>query len=300
MSIEEFKKEFIQRVQKAFFGDIPEPYAWLDDATLDAYYHLLNRYSNVSVYTINYAEFIEELLNALAPSLREKLSTKSELSEEEIVRFKKVNRMFYGSQFYKAMQDNSSTVQEKSDVCYMTYKIIDTGTKMYGIELVENQDVFLNNVVKASHEIQNALVHEQAKALPTFEPNGLWRGSLKELNDLSITLHEQGFTENGQSFRQVFGKSWQGSMGLTVWKRNITSLMFLFLLVDNDLEDRLSMYLPFLSDRFEFKGGKCIQPKNLREALRGVKDFVDVNPTKLKGEHLIIQNIYSKVFHSPS
>lgn len=288
--------EFRKQLSKSLLGQVPQYLLSLSDATLISYFEVMNKYSYESVYSLNYAELIEEMLGALMPSIIEAHRNNEDAPKEDIEVLQKLNRMFCGAQFYKMVQDKSVDHETKVEFCHFVYKLLDTGAKMYGIDFMDKQKEFLHDVLEEKEAILALINTEHSPELPTFESHDLWKYTLPELDALAIRLKQDTLILDKEIFRQIFSKSWQVSASSCAWTGKITGLMFLFCLLFDDIEDKQSIYLKFISERFQFKDGRTKAIKNLREALRNIQDVTKLPHSSLQGEHKQIQAIYFEVF----
>lgn len=295
METEYIKSELIEQIKKAFFGEIPEPFSFLNDDALMAYCQFFIKHKDANVYTLNYAEFIEELLGVLMPSLKYTLENREQPSEEDMARFRKMNRIFYGVQFYKVMEDQGQSLDTKADLCHFMHKFLDIGTKMYGIDMVENQASFLEDILAAQN---NILIHREAPQLelPVSETRSIGNHNTKQLSDLSSELFKAEIIAGKDSFVRVYDSGWSVADGLCNWNGKITSLMFLLTLLDDNIEERKNIYLHLVEERFIFKDGKKRDLKNLRVALNQVEKAERLNENDLEGEQSLIYRLYKKTF----
>ena len=296
MELSEFKAEFRRRISKAFFGHVPEPFSLLEDESIEAYYAFIMQRSDNNVYEINFAEYIEDLIGQLMPSLKPILEERETPGKKELKQFAQANRILFGSQFYKAIQDPSLPDAEKIEICFFMDKLLDTGTKMYGIDLVENQPAFLRDINSSRVEITSRIQAPSLELPPPYVCSNTWPYSIEELERMSEALFAEHFTVGREAFLRAFEGECNMSGGPCEWKGKTTSLMFLFGLLVGNLEERRAEYLTFISERFVFSGNRKSGIKNLREALRQASATLDMRPQELQGESAKIHAAHSKAF----
>lgn len=284
-----------------FIGNIPEPFQNFP-ITFEDVFILIEKQEARNASELNYAQLIEDFSHLFKCKMDKDNFLRQPVGIKDIFDHQYINRKGLRSQYYKIIQDKSIHVLYKRELSCFCKNLFLTGSKIYGIDLLQDQASFVQELIDDEQKY-TLLVDEYEtllRAIDETEENHplsstviYWPHSIDQLNELSNKLYEAKFIDNPATFLQSFSNDIQ--LSKCNWFKSQRLLMYLISLFVEEYDNYKLMELcDFISDKFIFKGS-ISNSRTLRETLRNIEHKKQSALKFLSGDYAKLYTFYNNV-----
>ncbi len=289
------KPDLKKLLERIFLGEVPPSLSFIEnESSIEAFkrqgieYDANGKFPE-SIIKLNYVLFIQDIVEIQ----KEKGIKASQFTKPE--EFRRDMGILFRSGYLEFIQDHKRDNFEKLLFTHFIRRFLSTYQTIYHIDIMNDQAYFLDELGSMEdyfgQEIkteQDRLESQLIQAQRPFHLSPEWPYDIEKLFELSKDLFQEGFTNADNAFVAAFDSNFNGKCN---WIKDRTKLLFLlWLLLDKGATDKPSdLVIDVCCKRFLIKGNDTI--KKVAQSTNILKQ-IDGDRSNLKGEFLILQNLY--------
>lgn len=291
-------------LKRIFFGTLPKEFQNIPKGITNKVVAAVDKQDVKSVKELNYVTLIQDIGEAGFGILSKSKGNQQSSLADELQRMQVLNRMVLLSNYEKIIQGDDYPII-KIETAYFLRNLIVTATKIYGVDIITNQAVFIEQSLNDEAHFQQKqeeiielleLIHKtpvslEATPVPSVTYN-YWKHSDDELRNLSERLLAMKYISSSEDFIIQFTNA---PVTKCSWRKGLPSLLFLFEILFGVREVLPKIYLDFIVERFT-RDGEEIDKKVLETSYSRVKGKTVTRPSLLKGKFSDLQKIHLQVF----
>jgi hypothetical protein len=295
-----------KKMKEIFFGDIP-PYYEMQLQKLERGELLLPMKSQniTSIEDINFTQYYFDLSKSIPPDVIEYLDN---LSENERLKLVEANRMYIVSNYLMDIDNPSLAIEYKLQITKALLKFIQRTSSLSSRHVMNDQEGFMQELKENRKKFKKLLKKSKVKTTPntsgrlekevdttiivSFALIPIWKHGIDSLTSLSNELYENGYTDNGEAFKNLFNKNFNGTCN---WLKRRTTLLFLLGYLTSKNDNIPDVILDLVCNKVLFKG-KPTNRHTLKTQVAKIKDLFDLPPNKLTEQYSEIYHIHNRFF----